>query len=70
MCSFRLFCKLIKELKVIFEELFHEYKSKGKPVAGIIVEPIQSEGGDHHGSPTFFQDLQKLTKQVKIDENL
>jgi len=34
-------------------------------VAGVIVEPIQSEGGDYHGSPTYFQRLQKLTKQVK-----
>jgi len=37
-----------------------------------MVEPIQSEGGDFHGSPTFFQRLQKLTKQngaaLLIDE--
>ena len=46
------------------EELFHEYKSKQNPVLGVIIEPIQSEGGDYHGSPTFFQRLQKLTKQV------
>lgn len=30
------------------------------PVAGIIIEPIQSEGGDHEASPEFFQSLQKL----------
>jgi 4-aminobutyrate aminotransferase-like enzyme len=34
-------------------------------VVGVVVEPIQSEGGDYHGSPTYFQRLQKLTKQVK-----
>ncbi|CAF4124917.1 unnamed protein product, partial [Rotaria magnacalcarata] len=45
------------------EELFHEYKSKQKPVVGVVVEPIQSEGGDYHGSPNFFQRLQKLTNQ-------
>ncbi|KAF7586083.1 4-aminobutyrate transaminase [Aspergillus hancockii] len=32
------------------------------PVAGIIVEPIQSEGGDNHASPAFFQGLQAITK--------
>ncbi|CAF0726001.1 unnamed protein product [Adineta steineri] len=54
------------------EELFHEYKSKKNPVVGVIIEPIQSEGGDFHGSATFFQRLQKLTKQnsaaLLIDE--
>ncbi|CAF0985876.1 unnamed protein product [Rotaria sordida] len=54
------------------EELFHEYKKKSNPVVGVVVEPIQSEGGDFHGSPTFFQRLQKLTKQnnaaLLIDE--
>lgn len=33
------------------------------PVAGIIIEPIQSEGGDHEASPEFFQNLQKITKK-------
>ena len=28
---------------------------KGVPVVGMIVEPIQSEGGDHHGSNAWFQ---------------
>ncbi|CAM4843188.1 unnamed protein product, partial [Rotaria magnacalcarata] len=54
------------------EELFHEYKSKQNAVVGVVVEPIQSEGGDVHGSSKFFQNLQKLTKQngaaLLIDE--
>lgn len=33
------------------------------PVAGVIIEPIQSEGGDHEASPEFFQKLQKLCKK-------
>lgn len=40
-----------------------EQKKIGKPVAGIIVEPIQSEGGDNHASKEFFQKLQRLAKQ-------
>ncbi|OAQ65443.2 aminotransferase class-III [Pochonia chlamydosporia 170] len=31
------------------------------PVAGLIVEPIQSEGGDNHASAAFFQGLRDIT---------
>lgn len=31
-------------------------------VAGLIIEPIQGEGGDRHASPAFFQALRKLTR--------
>ena len=24
-------------------------------MAGVVIEPVQAEGGDHHGSPAFFQ---------------
>lgn len=47
------------------EELIEKYASKA-PVAGIIVEPIQSEGGDNEASPEFFQGLQKITKKNQI----
>ncbi|ETN36631.1 4-aminobutyrate aminotransferase [Cyphellophora europaea CBS 101466] len=33
------------------------------PVAGCIIEPIQSEGGDNHASPAFFQGLREITKK-------
>lgn len=46
------------------EELFERYNKRGKNVAGVVIEPIQSEGGDHHGSPEFFQGLQRITKKV------
>lgn len=45
------------------EELFEKYNKKGRPVAGVIIEPIQSEGGDNEASPEFFQKLQKITKK-------
>lgn len=32
------------------------------PVAGVIIEPIQSEGGDREASPEFFQGLQQICK--------
>nr|MBE5725117.1 putative4-aminobutyrate aminotransferase, mitochondrial-like [Cucujiformia] len=54
------------------EELFETYKKKGVPVAGIVVEPIQSEGGDNEASPEFFQGLQDIAKKngaaLLIDE--
>ncbi|GAV28636.1 4-aminobutyrate aminotransferase [Pichia membranifaciens] len=31
------------------------------PIAGVIVEPVQSEGGDNHASAVFFQGLRDLT---------
>ncbi|KAJ2645159.1 4-aminobutyrate transaminase [Coemansia sp. RSA 1694] len=33
------------------------------PVAAVVVEPVQSEGGDRHASPWFFQELRRLTRQ-------
>jgi len=37
-----------------------ESNEKGLYVAGAIIEPIQSEGGDNHASPEFFQGLQSI----------
>lgn len=54
------------------ESLIHQWKKKGNDVAGIIVEPIQAEGGDNEGSPEFFQGLQTIAKKngvaLLIDE--
>ncbi|XP_041977177.1 4-aminobutyrate aminotransferase, mitochondrial [Aricia agestis] len=46
-------------------DLIQQYKTRS-PVAGIIVEPIQSEGGDYEASPAFFQKLQKISKENSI----
>lgn len=35
----------------------------GPQVAGLIVEPIQGEGGDRHASPAFFRALRALLSQ-------
>lgn len=54
------------------EGLIEKWKKAGNDVAGIIIEPIQSEGGDNEASPEFFQDLQKLARRngvgLLIDE--
>ena len=33
------------------------------PPAAVVVEPIQSEGGDNHASPSFFRRLRSLTRR-------
>lgn len=37
-------------------------KSLNGKVAALIVEPVQSEGGDNHATPYFFQKLRDITK--------
>lgn len=54
-------CRCLEQVADIIER----YRQNDTPVAGIIVEPIQSEGGDHEASPEFFQSLQQLCKQVR-----
>ncbi|KAF2845723.1 aminotransferase class-III [Plenodomus tracheiphilus IPT5] len=38
-------------------------KNFHNPVVGVIVEPVQSEGGDNHASPAFFQGLRDITQR-------
>lgn len=46
------------------EQLIDIYNiQKKRYVAGIVVEPIQSEGGDNYASPYFFQNLQRIAKK-------
>ncbi|KAH7461030.1 4-aminobutyrate aminotransferase [Fusarium oxysporum f. sp. matthiolae] len=51
------------EEKRCLEEVNRIFASWHCPVAGLIVEPIQSEGGDNHASPAFFQGLRDITKK-------
>lgn len=37
-----------------------------KPVAAVVVEPIQSEGGDNHASASFFRKLRELTERKGV----
>jgi 4-aminobutyrate aminotransferase/(S)-3-amino-2-methylpropionate transaminase len=42
--------------------IFQSRLDEGRPVAGVIVEPVLSEGGDLHASPAFFKSLQEACK--------
>ncbi|XP_022910109.1 4-aminobutyrate aminotransferase, mitochondrial [Onthophagus taurus] len=48
------------------EDIIEKQRKNGCPVAGVIIEPIQSEGGDNEASPEFFKELQKICKKNKI----
>ena len=48
------------------ESLIDEYNGKGVPVAGLIIEPIQGEGGDNEASASFFQALRRLTEEKGV----
>jgi len=50
----------------LVEELMEKASQDGQPVAGIISEPIQSEGGDNHGSAYFFQGLKNICHKHDI----
>ncbi|KAK2160754.1 hypothetical protein LSH36_127g08000 [Paralvinella palmiformis] len=56
-----------KEEDRCIEQIRHtieQYNARGQHVAGLIVEPIQAEGGDNYASAQFFVDLQKTLKET------
>lgn len=44
-------------------EVEHLIQTWHLPPCAVIVEPIQSEGGDNHASPEFFRGLRELTQK-------
>ena len=47
------------EEKRACEEIEAAFAKHGKKIAGILLEPMQGEGGDNHFRPEFFQKLRK-----------
>lgn len=45
------------------EDLIVKWRQKGRPVAGIVIEPIQAEGGDNHASTDFFKSLRDIARK-------
>ncbi|KAF2722133.1 4-aminobutyrate aminotransferase [Polychaeton citri CBS 116435] len=45
------------------EDLLVNYHNKP---AAVIVEPVQSEGGDNHASPAFFKGLREVTRKHNV----
>ena len=46
------------------EALIESCEANGQTIAGIVVEPIQGEGGDNWASANFFKQLQQMCKKV------
>lgn len=42
------------------------FKEHGDDICAIIIEPIQSEGGDHHFRPEFFKQLRTLADENDV----
>ncbi|KAG2182926.1 hypothetical protein INT44_005907 [Umbelopsis vinacea] len=55
--------KVEKESLAEVEKLVKSWKS---PVAAVVVEPVQSEGGDNHASPEYFRGLQKICQEHDV----
>lgn len=55
-----------KEEQRCLEEVEQLITTYHNPVAAVIVEPVQSEGGDNHASPAFFTGLREITKKHNV----
>jgi 4-aminobutyrate aminotransferase/(S)-3-amino-2-methylpropionate transaminase len=55
-----------KEEERCLEEMTRLIKTWETPVAAVIVEPIQGEGGDNQASPAFFQKMREITKELGV----
>lgn len=48
------------------EELEKTIVNYPTKIAAVIIEPVQSEGGDNHASPAFFQGVRAITKKHDV----
>lgn len=48
------------------EAVVASHRQATSPVAAIIVEPIQAEGGDNHASPDFFKKLRDIAAKHEV----
>jgi len=54
------------EEKRCLDEAEHIIQNYHNRVAAIVIEPIQSEGGDNHASPAFFRGLREITRRNNV----
>lgn len=55
--------KVIELEKVAVREIQQALLENPDDIAGLLIEPIQAEGGDHHFRPEFFQTLRQLADE-------
>lgn len=54
------------EEKRCLDEVERLIKEWHAPPAAVVVEPVQSEGGDNHASPEFFKGLRAVTRKHNV----
>jgi len=52
--------------KRALQEIDDVIKLRGEQLAGIVVEPVQCDGGDNHFRPEFFQSLRKICDENEL----
>ena len=52
--------------KAALDEVEHLILNYHVPPCAVVVEPIQSEGGDNHASPAFFRGLREVTRKHDV----
>jgi 4-aminobutyrate aminotransferase / (S)-3-amino-2-methylpropionate transaminase len=55
-----------QEEKRCLEQAEQIIKEFHNPVAALIIEPVQSEGGDNHASPAFFKALREIARRNNV----
>ncbi|KAF2428053.1 4-aminobutyrate aminotransferase [Tothia fuscella] len=55
-----------KEEQRCLDETEHLLTTYHNKPAAIVIEPVQSEGGDNHATPNFFRGLRELTKKHNV----
>ncbi len=58
--------QLIKNEQETISELKNQIRINGDDIAGLIIEPIQGEGGDNHFRDEFFVELRTLCDEHEI----
>jgi L-lysine 6-transaminase len=58
--------QLIESENLAIKEIYEALKSNPDDIAGLIIEPIQSEGGDNHFRAEFLQKLQQIAHEEEF----
>lgn len=58
--------RCLNEVEKLLKHSSQVTDPKDSRIAGMIVEPIQAEGGDNHASPAFFRALRDLAAQYGV----
>lgn len=57
---------VIKKEKEAVKQIMQAFKDRGDDICAIIIEPIQSEGGDNHFRKEFLQELRKIADKQEV----